>query len=71
MVLHLRQGEMADRSPALERGQDPELEHRERERERERGFFGGLNLSHTCSTSSKRGASSNSSGVSDNPCTIF
>ena len=34
MVLHLRQGEMADRSPALERGQDPELEHRERERER-------------------------------------
>jgi hypothetical protein len=36
MVLHLRQGEMVDRSLALERGQDPELEHRERERERER-----------------------------------
>jgi hypothetical protein len=32
-VVHIRQDEMADRSSAWERGQDPELEQRERERE--------------------------------------
>jgi hypothetical protein len=35
-VVHIRQDEMADCSSAWERGQDPELEHKEIERERER-----------------------------------